>query len=67
MLIYSVTIKKIRHDRDEADDKEASWALTQILDLRRVKEAIVSYGIHSPFVKQLFNSWSSCNQVTPKD
>ena len=43
---YSVTIKKMKHDRDEADDTEASWAPVQILDLKRVKEAIVSCGIH---------------------
>ena len=67
MLLYPVTIKKMRHDRDDADDTEASWALIQILDLWRVKEAIVSYGIHSPFIRQLLNSWSTCHQVTPKD
>ena len=26
MLLYPVTIKKISHDRDEADNTEASWA-----------------------------------------
>ena len=66
-LLYPVKIKKIRHDGDEADTTEASWAPVRMLDLRRVKEAIVSYGIHSSFVKQLLNSWSSCNQITPKD
>ena len=66
-LLYPVTIKKIKHDRDETNDREASWALIQILDSRRVKEAIVSYGIHSPFVKQLPNLRSSCNQVPLKD
>ena len=38
-----------------------------MLKLWTVKEAIVIYGMHSPFVKQMPNSWSCCNRVTPKD
>ena len=67
MLLYPVTIKKLRNNRDEADDSESSWAPIRILDLWRVKEVIVSYEIRSPFVKQLLNSWNSCSQVTPKN
>ena len=37
-----------------------------MLDLRRVKEAIVSYGMHSPFVKQMLNLWSVCNRIITK-
>ena len=37
-----------------------------MLDLRRFKEAIVSYGMHLPFVKQILNSWSVCNRIIPK-
>ena len=66
-LLYPVTVKKIRNGTDDTDDAEASWAPIRILDLRRVKEATVLYGIHSPFVKQLLNSWSTCHQITPKD
>ena len=38
-----------------------------MLDLRRFKDAIVSYGIHLPFVKQMLNSWLVCNRIIPKD
>ena len=30
-------------------------------------EAIVSYGMHLPSVKQMLNSWSVCNRISPKD
>ena len=66
-LLYPVTVKKMRHDKDDEEEAEASWAPIRILDLRRVKESIVSYGMHSPFVRQLLNSWSTHQQVTPKD
>ena len=51
-LIYPVTFKKMKNDKDNT---EASWAPIYMLDLRRVKEAIVSYGMHSPFVRQILN------------
>ena len=38
-----------------------------MLYLRRFKEAIVSYGMHSPFVKQMLNLRSVCNTIIPKD
>ena len=38
-----------------------------MLHLRRFKEVIVSYGIHSPFVKQMLNSWSMYKRTIPQD
>ncbi|XP_052568117.1 endogenous retrovirus group K member 10 Gag polyprotein-like [Peromyscus californicus insignis] len=43
------------------------WAPIEMLDLRRFKEAIVSYGMHSPYVKQMLNSWSAYNRIVPQD
>lgn len=31
----------------------------QVLDLRRFKEAMVSFGMYSFFVRQMLNSWST--------
>ena len=45
----------------------ANWISVPILDLRRFKEVIVSYVMFSPFVKQMLNSWSVCNNIIPKD
>ena len=39
----------------------------EMLNLRRFKEVIVSYGMHSPFVKQMLNSWSTSNRIIPQD
>ena len=38
-----------------------------MLDIRRFKEARVSYDMHSSFVKQMLNSWSVCNRASHKD
>ena len=43
-----------------------NWTTEPMLDFRRFKEAIVSYGMHSPFVKQMFNLWLACNRILPK-
>lgn len=36
-------------------------------DFKEIKEAITTHGIHSTFVKQLLNSWSTSNRVIPED
>ena len=38
-----------------------------MLDLKRFRKAIVSYIMHSPFVKQMLNSWSVCYRIKPDD
>lgn len=38
-----------------------------ILDLGKFKEMIVSFGMHSPFVKQMLGIWSVCNRVISID
>ena len=44
------------------------WEPICMKDLKSIKEAaVVSYGMHSPYVKQLIESWARNNKVTPKD
>ena len=38
-----------------------------MLDLKRFKEAMVAYGIQSPYVKQMLNNWPMQNGIIPKD
>ena len=63
-LIYLVTLQEMPNNRGSVT---ANWTPVPMLDLRRFKEAIVSYGMHSPFVKQMLNWWSVCNKIIPKD
>ena len=37
------------------------------LDLKRFKEVIASYGMYSPFTKQILNLQSLCNRIISKD
>lgn len=39
----------------------------EVLDLRRFKEDVVSYGMHSPFVKWILNSWATQNRIIPQE
>ncbi|KAL6034957.1 hypothetical protein STEG23_012072 [Scotinomys teguina] len=38
-----------------------------IRDFKNMKEAIVTYGIHSTYVKQMLNSWYTSNRIIPDD
>ena len=44
-----------------------NWDAIEILDLKRFKKATVSYGMHSPFVKQMLNSWTTWNRIISQD
>ena len=56
----SSNCKKLPNNRVKAEGTPVPMSY-----LRRLKEAIVSHGIHLPFVKKMLNSWSVCN--IPKD
>lgn len=34
------------------------WHPTDTLDLKKFKESVTNYGMQSPFVKQILNSWA---------
>ena len=53
-LTYPVTLQKLPNGRGSFTD---NWTPVPMLDLRRFKEARVSYGIPSPYMKQMLNSW----------
>lgn len=46
---------------------ELTWYLTEMLALKHVKEAMVLYGLHSPFVKEMLNNWATQHGVIPQD
>ncbi|KAL6036463.1 hypothetical protein STEG23_034174, partial [Scotinomys teguina] len=62
----------IVHERP-ADDTHPEPYVTHTLqpisirDFKNMKEAIVTYGIHSTYVKQMLNSWSTSNRIIPDD
>ncbi|KAL6085757.1 hypothetical protein STEG23_032269 [Scotinomys teguina] len=67
-MAYPVII----HERP-ADDTHREPYVTRTLqpisirDFKNMKEAIVTYGIHSTYVKQMLNSWSTSNRIIPDD
>ena len=36
-------------------------------NLKEIKQAIIAYGLHSSFVKEMVKTWASSNQETPQD
>ena len=44
--------------------KEYTWKPIGISNLKEIKEAIVSGGLHSPFVREMVKTWASSNKAT---
>jgi hypothetical protein len=34
---------------------------------KKTEETVTNYGVHSPFVKQILNSWAIQNKIIPQD
>ena len=47
--------------------KEYTWELIRMTDLKEIKQAIVSYGIHSSFIREMVKMWASSNKAMPQD
>lgn len=38
-----------------------------MLDLRKFKQAVISYSMYLAFVKQMLNSWTTRKRIIPQD
>lgn len=55
-LVYPITtIQNLSDDRCPQCYGEITWNPIDILDLKRFKEAIISSGVHSFYMKQILN------------
>ncbi|XP_035296233.1 endogenous retrovirus group K member 113 Gag polyprotein-like [Cricetulus griseus] len=67
-LVYPAMVVDKQSSKKHSQGQTAyTWQPTQLKDLRHIKESVVSYGLHSPYVKQLLHSWATFNRVTPAD
>jgi hypothetical protein len=46
---------------------EIGWHLIEMIDLWCFKEAIFSYEMHLPYVKQILNNWATQNRIITQD
>ena len=44
-----------------------NWNPTEILDLKRFKEAVILHAILSPYINQMLNTWATQNRIIPQD
>lgn len=55
-LIYPVTIQeRLPDNRHHQGYAEVNWSPIEMIDLERFKVAVISFGMNSPFVKQMLN------------
>lgn len=46
---------------------EIEWHPEEMIDQRYLKEAMISYETHSPYVKQILSNGATQNRISPKD
>lgn len=52
----------IGHEYDEI-----TWSPREMSNLKHFKESVVSYSMHSPFVKQILSNWVTPDRIIPED
>ena len=62
-----ITSEKITGSKNPKVIKEHTWEPIRMNDLKEFKQAIVNYGLHSSFVREMLKSWALSNRATPKD
>ena len=45
--------------------KECKWQPIGMNDLKEIKQAVVSYDLHSPFISEMGKVWESSNKAIP--
>jgi hypothetical protein len=67
-MIFPATTKELGpDDRNPQDYQEFGWHPIEVLDLKKFKETVITYGLHSPYVRKILNNWTTQNHVIPKD
>lgn len=63
--VFPVIVQHMPVNGADHDYDEIAWHLIEMIGLRYFTEAIVSYGIHPPYVKQILSNWATQNRVIP--
>ena len=62
-----ITSEKITGSKNPKVVKEHTWEPIRMNDLKEFKQAIVNYGLHSSFVREMLKSWALSSRATPQD
>lgn len=67
-MIYPITTyERPPDDKYTQGYREYKWDPMKMLDSKNIKEAIVPYGMHLAYVRQMLNTRSAQDKLTPKD
>ena len=61
-VIYS---NKVSTSKGVKGAKEARWMPVGMNDLRKIKQVIINYGLHSTFVREMIRTWASNIRANP--
>ncbi|XP_050021481.1 uncharacterized protein [Alexandromys fortis] len=62
-----ITTEKVIGSRNPRVIKEDTWEHVRMNDLKEIKQAVMTFGMHSSFVKEMLKSWASTSRATPLD
>ena len=67
-LVYPVQVQQRPPDNDQPQVyQEFEWQPVGLLELRKSKESVTTFGMHLPTVKQILTSWTIKNRLIPQD
>ena len=64
---FTVVIHHMPANSVEQSYDEVGSHPIKMINIRHFKEAIISYEMHSPYVKQILNNWATQNRIIPQD
>lgn len=53
--------------RNQSGSTTQKWEPIPMKDMKSIKNAIMTFEVHSPYVKQLLSTWATNNKITPSD
>ena len=53
--------------RNPRNIKERTWEPVRMNDMKEIKQAVMSFGLHSSFFKEMLKTWSISNKVKCHD
>ena len=63
----TISSDKLLSTKYPKGSKECRWKPVSMNGLKHTKQDVISYGLSSPFVREMVKVWSSGNKATPHD
>ena len=60
-----IASEKVASSKYPKVNKKYTWEPIHVSDLKEIKQTIVTYGLHSSFVREMVKTWAFSKKATP--